>query len=214
MADKFSASICTLIFVGFRPICSFFYLVKHHSVFDLSARKRERVPLCYTVSLLVYVQCTPGSMLITESRENQFCYSQIRSNILITGMKFVQVVDQLLDCLRIQINNRYKNFTPGFKDKSERVVNIRAHRKCVIWLNLTHMITHDKKLISHLYYILQVLYKIAKHIHHITTTILHNHSWLKNNGLDLFELIVASLMVLILQYMFLIWCEFSKSELT
>jgi hypothetical protein len=132
MADKFSASICTLIFVGFRPICSFFYLVKHHSVFDLSARKRERVPLCYTVSLLVYVQCTPGSMLITESRENQFCYSQIRSNILITGMKFVQVVDQLLDCLRIQINNRYKNFTPGFKDKSERVVNIRAHRKCVI----------------------------------------------------------------------------------
>jgi hypothetical protein len=47
----------------------------------------------------------------------------------------------------------------------------------------------------------------------MTTTILSNHSWLGDDGLDLSELIVASFMFLILQYLFLNWCEFSKSEL-
>jgi hypothetical protein len=46
------------------------------------------------------------------------------------------------------------------------------------------------------------------------TTILHNHSWLRDDNLDLSELIVASFMLLILQYLFLTWCEISKSELT
>jgi hypothetical protein len=38
-------------------------------------------------------------------------------------------------------------------------------------------------------------------------TILHNHSWLGDDGLDLSELIVASFMILILWYLFLTWCE-------
>jgi hypothetical protein len=45
------------------------------------------------------------------------------------------------------------------------------------------------------------------------TTILHNHSWLGDNDLDLSKLIVASFMLLILCYMFLNWCDYSKGEL-
>jgi hypothetical protein len=36
------------------------------------------------------------------------------------------------------------------------------------------------------------------------TTILHNHSWLGDDSLDLSELIIASFILLILQYLFLI----------
>jgi hypothetical protein len=46
------------------------------------------------------------------------------------------------------------------------------------------------------------------------TTILRNHSWLGEDDLDLSELIVASFMLLILWYLFLAWCYYSKSELT
>jgi hypothetical protein len=41
------------------------------------------------------------------------------------------------------------------------------------------------KSISHLYYIIWVLYKIAKQLYHMTTMILYNHSCLGNDGLDL-----------------------------
>jgi hypothetical protein len=48
----------------------------------------------------------------------------------------------------------------------------------------------------------------------MTTTILHHHSWLEDNGLDLSELIVASFMFLIFWYLFLTWCDYINSELT
>jgi hypothetical protein len=44
------------------------------------------------------------------------------------------------------------------------------------------------------------------------TSILHNHSWLGDNGLDLSELIVASF-ILLQWYLFLTWCDYSKGEL-
>jgi hypothetical protein len=47
----------------------------------------------------------------------------------------------------------------------------------------------------------------------MTTMILHNHSWLGDDGLDLSELIVASFMIL-QRYLILTWCNYSKSELT
>jgi hypothetical protein len=37
----------------------------------------------------------------------------------------------------------------------------------------------------------------------MTTTILHNYSWLRDDSLDLSKFIVASFMLLILQYLFL-----------
>jgi hypothetical protein len=48
----------------------------------------------------------------------------------------------------------------------------------------------------------------------MTTTILCNHNWLGDDDLDLFKLIVASFMFLILRYLFLTWYDYSKSELT
>jgi hypothetical protein len=48
----------------------------------------------------------------------------------------------------------------------------------------------------------------------MTTTILHNHSLLGDDSLDLSKLIVASFTLLILRYLFLTWCEINKSELT
>jgi hypothetical protein len=42
-----------------------------------------------------------------------------------------------------------------------------------------------QKRISHLYYIIGVLYKIAKYLHHTKTTILRIHSRLGDDGLDL-----------------------------
>jgi hypothetical protein len=48
----------------------------------------------------------------------------------------------------------------------------------------------------------------------MTTMILCNQSWLGDDGVDLSELIVASFMLLILWYLFLIWCDYSKSDLT
>jgi hypothetical protein len=48
----------------------------------------------------------------------------------------------------------------------------------------------------------------------MTTTILRNYSGLGDNGLDLSKLIVASFMLIILWYLFLTWCDYSKSELT
>jgi hypothetical protein len=48
----------------------------------------------------------------------------------------------------------------------------------------------------------------------MTITMIHNHNWLGDNDLDLSELIVASFILLIWRYMFLTWCEFSKSEFT
>jgi hypothetical protein len=44
--------------------------------------------------------------------------------------------------------------------------------------------------------------------------ILHNHSWLGDDNLDLSKLIISSFMLLILQYLFLTWCDYSKGELT
>jgi hypothetical protein len=44
--------------------------------------------------------------------------------------------------------------------------------------------------------------------------ILHHHSWLWDDSLDLSELIVASFILLILRYLFLTWCDYSKSKLT
>jgi hypothetical protein len=38
---------------------------------------------------------------------------------------------------------------------------------------------------SHIYYIIRVLYKIVKQLHHTKTMILHNHSWLGDVSLDL-----------------------------
>jgi hypothetical protein len=46
------------------------------------------------------------------------------------------------------------------------------------------------------------------------TMILRKHSWLGDDNLYLSELIVASLMLLILRYLFLTWCDYSKGELT
>jgi hypothetical protein len=40
--------------------------------------------------------------------------------------------------------------------------------------------------------------------------ILHNHSCLRDDSLDLFELIFI---VLLRRYLFLTWCDYSKSEL-
>jgi hypothetical protein len=48
----------------------------------------------------------------------------------------------------------------------------------------------------------------------MATTILHHHSGLGDDSLDLSELIVASLMLLILWYQFLMWYDYSKGELT
>jgi hypothetical protein len=47
----------------------------------------------------------------------------------------------------------------------------------------------------------------------MTTTILRNHSWLGDGGLDLSELIVAYFMLLIWRYLSLAWCDYMKSEL-
>ena len=47
----------------------------------------------------------------------------------------------------------------------------------------------------------------------MTTTILHNHINLEHNGLDPSKLIVATFMLPILRYLFLIWCDYSKGEL-
>jgi hypothetical protein len=44
------------------------------------------------------------------------------------------------------------------------------------------------------------------------TTILHNNSWLGDNGLDLFELIFIFI-ILLWWYMFLTKCDYSKGEL-
>jgi hypothetical protein len=46
----------------------------------------------------------------------------------------------------------------------------------------------------------------------MTTTILNNPSWLGEDGLNLFELIVASF-ILLRWYLFLTWCDYSKGEL-
>jgi hypothetical protein len=46
----------------------------------------------------------------------------------------------------------------------------------------------------------------------MTTTILHNHSQLGDDGLDLSELIVASFMLL-QWYLSFTWCDYSKGEL-
>jgi hypothetical protein len=46
------------------------------------------------------------------------------------------------------------------------------------------------------------------------TMILYNHSRLVDDDLDLSELIITTFMLLILRYLFLTWCEFSKSEFT
>jgi hypothetical protein len=44
--------------------------------------------------------------------------------------------------------------------------------------------------------------------------ILHNYSLLGDDNLDLYEVIVASFMLLILWYLFLTWCEYSKDKLS
>jgi hypothetical protein len=48
----------------------------------------------------------------------------------------------------------------------------------------------------------------------MATTILHNYSWLGDDGLNLSELIVSSFMILVSLYLFLTWCDYSKSDLT
>jgi hypothetical protein len=42
------------------------------------------------------------------------------------------------------------------------------------------------------------------------TTILHNHSWLEDDDLDLSKLIFMILQ----RYQFLTWCDYSKGELS
>jgi hypothetical protein len=46
----------------------------------------------------------------------------------------------------------------------------------------------------------------------MATMILHHHSWLGDNGVDLSELITTSFMLL-QQYLVLAWCDYSKVEL-
>jgi hypothetical protein len=94
--------------------------------------------------------------------------------------------------------------TPGFEGKPGRELNVCLDQVSHIWWLMV------QKRMSHLYYIIEVMYKIAKYLHHMKTTILRNHSWLGDDGLDLYELIVTYFMLLILAVLVLhlgVWVQ-------
>jgi hypothetical protein len=66
---------------------------------------------------------------------------------------------------------------------------------------------------SHLYYLINTisLQNNLDKLHHMMTTILHNHSWLWDDGLNLSELIF---MIILRRYLFLIWYDYSKGGLS